>query len=47
MDINDARIEAPDDDAYDLVMSIALGEVDLATIASTLAHWHDSADGVP
>ena len=44
MDINGARVEAPDDDAYDLVMSIASGEVDLATIASTLAHWHDSAD---
>lgn len=40
MDINGAWIEAPDDDAYDLVMAVAAGQVDRKHIASMLSRWH-------
>lgn len=40
LDINGAQVDAPDDDAYDLVMSVAAGQVDLAHIAGTLGTWH-------
>lgn len=38
--LNDIEIEAPDDDAYDLVISVATGSLGTAEIASTLARWH-------
>ena len=40
LDINGTWVEAPDDDAYDLVIAVAAGAVDLETIAKTLAAWH-------
>lgn len=40
LDINEIWLEAPDDDAYDLVIAVASGEVDLATIAKALGRWH-------
>lgn len=40
LDINGAWIEANDDDAYELVMAVAAGEVDLTYIAATLHRWH-------
>jgi len=40
MDINGAWIEAPDDEAYDLVMTVAEGRAELTQIARTLARWH-------
>lgn len=40
LDINGAWVEAPDDDAYDLVMAVAGGQVTLAEITETLARWH-------
>lgn len=40
MDINGAWIEAPDDAAYDLVMTVAEGRAELTQIARTLARWH-------
>lgn len=38
--LNGVELEAPDDDAYDLVIAVATGEVDLAAIAAELAGWH-------
>ena len=40
LDINGAWIEAPDDDAYNLVIAVASGQADLQQIAATLAQWH-------
>lgn len=40
LDINGAWIEAPDDDAYDLVIAVASGHRALADIGETLARWH-------
>jgi death-on-curing protein len=38
--LNDERLEAPDDAAYELVMAVARAEVDLEHIAATLSQWH-------
>lgn len=40
MDLNGIWIEAPDDDAYEIVIGIAAGQMDLRHIASMLARWH-------
>lgn len=40
MDLNGMWIEAPDDDAYDLVIAVAEGSTTLPEIARTLARWH-------
>lgn len=39
LDLNGVWIEAPDDDAYDLVITVASGQVVLADVADVLAGW--------
>lgn len=38
--LNDVILEAADDDAYEMVMSIARSEPDIANIAGALKSWH-------
>ena len=38
--INDLTLEAPDDDAYDLVIAIASGTTTYQQAAELLAQWH-------
>jgi death-on-curing protein len=38
--LNDVDIDAPDDPAYELVMSVARREASIDEIAATLARWH-------
>jgi death-on-curing protein len=38
-DINGTWIEAPDDEAYDLVIAVAEGRVDVPEIAESLRRW--------
>ena len=38
-DVNGTWIEAPDDDAYDLVIAVAEGRLEVPDIAATLAGW--------
>ena len=38
--LNSITLEAPDDDAYDLVISIAIGITTYQTAAQLLAKWH-------
>ena len=38
--LNDVTLDAPDDDAYDLVISVAAADVEVREIAGTLARWH-------
>ena len=38
-DINDLKLEAPDDDAYDLVIAVASGQASIETVAIKLAEW--------
>ena len=38
--LNDVDLDAPDDPAYDLVMSVARRDVAIDEIATTLACWH-------
>jgi death-on-curing protein len=38
--LNAIELDAPDDPAYELVMSVASGELELPDIASSLAAWH-------
>lgn len=40
LDIDGCPVDAPDDDAYDLVMAVASGHVAVARIAETLRRWH-------
>lgn len=40
LDINGHWVEAPDDDAYDLVIAVASGTVSLEEIAASLASWN-------
>ena len=40
LDINCHWIEAPDDDAYQLVMAVAAGELSLKGTAEALSQWH-------
>lgn len=39
LDINGVWIEAPDEDAYDLVIAVANSEIGLPEIAGALARW--------
>lgn len=39
LDLNGTWIEAPDDDAYDLVIEVASGEADLERTAEALRAW--------
>lgn len=38
-DLNGTWIEAPDDEAYDLVIAVAEGRLEVAEIAGSLARW--------
>jgi death-on-curing protein len=38
--LNNIELEAPDDDAYDLVIAIATGAIPYGDAASHLAKWH-------
>jgi death-on-curing protein len=38
--LNNVDLDAPDDPAYELVMSVARRELSLDEIAATLARWH-------
>ncbi len=38
--LNDIGLDAPDDQAYELVMSVARREATIDEIAATLARWH-------
>ncbi len=38
--INDVALEAPDDDAYDLVIAVASGQLGYEAAAQLLAGWH-------
>lgn len=38
--LNDVDLDAPDDEAYDLVVGVAAGEVGHPGSAATLARWH-------
>ena len=38
--LNDITLEAPDDDAYDLVIAIASGTTTYQQASTALAHWH-------
>ena len=40
LDLNGAWIEAPDDDAYDLVIANAAGRIELPDVAAALTRWH-------
>ena len=40
LDVNGVLIEAPDEEAYDLVIAVASGGLDLAEIAETFSRWH-------
>jgi death on curing protein len=38
--LNGAELDAPDDPAYELVMSVARRQLSVEEIATTLAEWH-------
>jgi death-on-curing protein len=38
--LNDVDLDAPEDPAFELVMSIARREISVEQIAATLAQWH-------
>jgi death-on-curing protein len=38
--LNDVDLDAPDDPAYELVMSVARRESSVDEIAAVLARWH-------
>ena len=40
LDVNGCWLEAPDDEAYDLVMGIAGGTLTLPDITAALSRWH-------
>ena len=40
LDINGHWVEAPDDDAYRLVMDVAAGKLSLKEITEALSRWH-------
>jgi len=39
LDINGVWIDAPDDEAYNLVMAVACGHIELGEIAETIRRW--------
>ena len=38
--VNGVVLDAPDDDAYDLVVGVAAGERSVAEIGAALSAWH-------
>ena len=38
--LNDVLLDAPDDAAYEPVMVVAQGDVDIEHVAATLGSWH-------
>ena len=40
LDINGHGVEAPDDDAYQLVIDVAAGKLSLKEITAALSQWH-------
>jgi len=44
LDINGHWIEAPDDDAYQLVIAVAAGELSLEEIAEALSQWRSEPE---
>lgn len=38
--LNDITLDAPDDDAYELVMAVARSETTVEAIAAALSSWH-------
>lgn len=38
--LNDVALDAPDDDAYELVMAVARSESSVEELAATLRSWH-------
>ena len=40
LDINGHWVEAPDDDAYQLVMDVAAGRLSLKEVTEALSRWH-------
>lgn len=38
--LNGINLEAPDDDAYDLIIAVATGDIHLPDIAAALSCWH-------
>ncbi|HEY4153166.1 MAG TPA: type II toxin-antitoxin system death-on-curing family toxin [Pseudolysinimonas sp.] len=45
LDLNGLALDAPDDDAYDLVIAVSTGALDYATVAVTLQGWIRAVDG--
>lgn len=41
--LNGIDLDAPDDDAYDLVVAIATGDASVQAVAGTLRHWRGVA----
>lgn len=39
-DVNGIELNAPDDDAYDLVIAVAMGQIGVEGIAEALRAWH-------
>lgn len=42
-DVNGVELNAPDDDAYDLVIAVAMGQIGVEGIAATLGAWRRPA----
>nr|WP_300146852.1 Fic family protein [Propionicimonas sp.] len=38
--LNNTNLEAPDDDAYDLVIAVASGTTNYSEVATRLSRWH-------
>ena len=38
--LNDEALDAPDDDAYDMVIAVASGQLDYTAAAALVAGWH-------
>lgn len=43
--LNGAELVAPEDDAYDLVVGVAAGQVDRPAVAAALAGWSQAVTG--
>lgn len=43
-DINGWEVDAPDDPAYDLVIAVAEGSLDVREVAEVLAGWAEASD---
>lgn len=43
--LNGVDLEAPDDDAYDLVIAVATGEAGVTSIAAHFSRWHAPLPG--